>query len=86
VARESDAVELTYDLEIRGKLPRGTLDELRQRFGDLGVMTDANRTVLSGVIVDQAALRALLGLLWDVGSEVRLVRAVAGTGASHVDH
>jgi hypothetical protein len=79
-------VELTYDLEIRGKLPRGAHDELRQRFGDFLVQTDANRTVLSGVIVDQAALRALLGLLWDVGSEVQLVRAVAGTGASHVDH
>lgn len=79
-------MELTYELEIRGKLPRGTNDELRQRFGDFLVRTEANRTVLSGILVDQAALRALLGMLWDVGSEIQLVRVVAGMGASHVDH
>jgi hypothetical protein len=33
--------------------------------------------VLSGLTVDQAALRALLGLLWDIGGELHLVRATA---------
>jgi hypothetical protein len=70
-------VELIYDLEIRGRLPRGTHDELRERFGDFGVRSDTSRTVLSGIVVDQAALRALLSMLWDVGGEVQLVRAVA---------
>ena len=36
------------------------------------------RTVVSGLTVDQAALRAVLGLLWDVGSEVHLVQALSG--------
>jgi hypothetical protein len=72
-------VELIYDLETRGTLPRATHNELRQRFGDFLLRTDTNRTVLSGIVVDQAALRALLSMLWDVGGEVQLVRAVAGT-------
>ena len=66
---ESDTVELSYDLEIRGKLPRGTHEELRRRFGDFFLRDEGNRTVLSGINVDQAALRSLLGLLWDVGGE-----------------
>jgi hypothetical protein len=78
--KRADAMELTYHLEIRGRLPRGTQQEMRERFGDFLVRNYANRTVLSGLTVDQAALRSLLGLLWDVGSEVHLVRAVARPG------
>ena len=85
-------MELIYDLEIRGRLPRGRHEELRQRFGDFFVHHDAYRTVLSNLtVVDQAALRALLDMLWDVGGELHLVRAIArpsreGKGASEVDH
>jgi hypothetical protein len=84
-------VELIYDLEIHGRLPRGTHEELRQRFGDSFVHCDAYRTVLSNLTVDQAALRTLLGVIWDVGGELHLVRAIArpnreGEGASEVDH
>jgi hypothetical protein len=83
----SGPVELTYQLEIRGALPRGAREELRQRFGELVVRSEGDRTVLSGLTVDQAALRALLGLLWDVGGELHLVRATtppshAGKGAA----
>ena len=70
-------MQLSYHLEIRGAIPRGAREELRRRFGDLVVRSDGDRTVLSGITVDQAALRALLGLLWDVGGELHLVRAVA---------
>ena len=70
-------MELSYDLEIRGKLPRGMHEELRRRFGDFFLRDEGNRTVLSGINVDQAALRSLLGLLWDVGGEVHFLRAVA---------
>jgi hypothetical protein len=70
-------VELTYQLEVRGALPRGVREELRRRFGELVVQSQGDRTVLSGLTVDQAALRALLGLLWDVGGELQLVRATA---------
>jgi hypothetical protein len=55
----------------------GGREELRRRFGELVVRSEGDRTVLSGLTVDQAALRALLGLLWDVGGELQLVRATA---------
>ena len=69
---------LTYRLEIRGRLPRGAHEELCQRFGEIEVRSRGARTVVSGLTVDQAALRAVLGLLWDVGSEVHLVQALSG--------
>jgi hypothetical protein len=70
-------VELTYRLEIHGPLPRVAQEELRRRFGDIEVRSEGARTVVSGLTADQAALRAVLSLLWDVGSEVRLVRAIS---------
>ena len=70
-------MELTYRLEIRGPLPRAAQDELRRRFGDVEVQSEETQTVVSGLRVDQAALRAVLSLLWDVGSEVHLVRAMS---------
>jgi len=64
---------LRYRVEIRGALPSGLRDELRHRFGEFAIQSDASRTVLSHLALDQAALRALVGLLWDVDSELRLV-------------
>jgi hypothetical protein len=73
-------VELTYRLEIRGPLPRLARDELRRRFGEVEVQSDGDLTVLSGLSADQAALRAVLSLLWDLGSDVRLVEAITLPG------
>ena len=70
-------MEHDYRLEVRGPLPRVARDELRRRFGDVQVRPDGDGTVLSGLTADQAALRAALGLLWDLGVEVRLVQATA---------
>lgn len=70
-------MKLTYDVEIRGALPRAAREELRRRFGELVVRYEGDRTILTDVSVDQAALRALLGLLWDIGGELHLVRATA---------
>jgi hypothetical protein len=71
---------LTYRLEIRGPLPRVAQEELRRRFGEVEVRSQGARTVVSGLTVDQAALRAVLSLLWDIGSEVHLVRAMSMSG------
>ncbi|HEY5846695.1 MAG TPA: hypothetical protein VIT42_07895 [Microlunatus sp.] len=71
---------LTYRLEIRGRLPRAAQEELRRRFGEVEVRSQGARTVVSGITVDQSALRAVLSLLWDVGSEVHLVRAMSPSG------
>ena len=73
-------MELTYRLEIRGPLPRLARNELRQWFGEVEVRSDGDRTVVSGLTADQAALRAVLSLLWDLGSEVRLVQAITLPG------
>ena len=70
-------MEHDYRLEVRGPLPGVAREELRRRFGDVQVRPDGDRTVVSGLTADQAALRAVLGLLWDVGVEVRLVQATA---------
>jgi hypothetical protein len=67
---------LRYRVEIRGALPSGLRHELRRRFGEFAIQADAGRTVLSHLALDQAALRALLGLLWDVDSELRLVTTI----------
>ena len=72
---------LTYHLEIRGRLPRGAQEELRRRFGEVEVRSQGARTVVSGLTVDQSALRAVLSLLWDIGSEAHLVRAMSLSGA-----
>ena len=74
-------MELTYRLEIRGPLPRMAKEELRRRFGEVEVRSEGARTVVSGLTADQAALRAVLSLLWDVGSEVRLVEAIPPAGS-----
>ena len=68
-------MELTYRLEIRGPLPRIAQDQLRERFGEVRLQSDGDRTLVSGNCADQSALRAVLSLLWDVGVEVRVVEA-----------
>lgn len=70
-------MSLTYRLEIRGRLPRVAREELCRRFGEVEVQAQGARTVISGLTVDQAALRAALSLLWDIGSEVHLVQAMS---------
>ena len=80
-------MELTYRLEIRGPLPRAAQEELGRRFGDVEVQSEETWTAVSGLTVDQAALRAVLSLLWDLGSEVRLVEAIPlpGSGEEEVE-
>jgi hypothetical protein len=70
-------VEHAYRLEVRGPLPYVAREELHRRFGDVQVRPDGDNTVVSGLTADQAALRATLSLLWDLGVEVRLVQATA---------
>ena len=71
---------LTYRLEIRGPLPAVAREELHRRFGQVEVRSTGPRTVVAGLMVDQAALRSMLGLLWDVGCEVQLLQATSPSG------
>ncbi|HEX6255968.1 MAG TPA: hypothetical protein VFZ70_09175 [Euzebyales bacterium] len=60
-------------IEIAGRLPTGLHDELDRRFGPLRTRRDAGRTVLEHPSMDQAALRAVLTLLWDAGIQIHVV-------------
>ena len=68
------------DLPIGDRRPRVAQDQLRERFGDVRVQSYGDRTLVSGLCADQAALRAMLSLLWDVGVEVRVVEATPLSG------
>ena len=64
----------TYHLALAGPVPATVADQIRHRFGAVTIRSSAPGSVVDGAVPDQAALRALLGLLWDVGSEVRLLQ------------
>lgn len=75
----------TFELDLAGPVPRAVADMIRDRFGEVAVRRLSGRTVLEGRIADQAAIRALLDLVWDMGCEVRLLRvatdSASGPGA-----
>ena len=75
----------TFELDLAGPVPRAVADMIRDRFGEVAVRRLSGHTVLEGRIADQAAIRALLDLVWDMGCEVRLLRvatdSAAGPGA-----
>jgi hypothetical protein len=73
-------VETRYRLVVAGTLPRLTETKIRDRFGDVSIASEATRTVLDGIVLDQAALRALLTLLWNGGGEVLEVEPSPSTG------
>ena len=63
----------SYELHLASRPPRLVLDQIRTRFGEVGVRRDPDRTVLTGTVIDQSALRALLSLIWDGGGDVLAV-------------
>lgn len=75
-ARHGGAVS-SFELALAGTAPAALSDLVRDRFGEVAVRAGPRRTVLEGSIADQAAVRALLGLVWDLGCEVRVLRVDA---------
>lgn len=73
-------------IEIAGRLPAGLRDELERRFGSMDVHPGARTTALTGLPLDQAGLRALLGLLWDAGVEISTVRTAGAAPDQVVPH
>lgn len=64
-----------YRLMVTGRLPDGLVGMIADRFGASARITTAEKlpfTVVS-LTADQAALRALLTLLWDLGQDVEFV-------------
>ncbi len=74
----------SYELTLQGALPDTVAEVIGDRFGEVTIRRGSGRTVLEGRIADQAAIRALLDLVWDMGCEVRLLRVAIGSrgGAS----
>lgn len=66
-----------YHLALAGPLPATVTEVIRVRFGEVTIRSSADRTALDGMLADQAAVRALLTLVWDVGGEIRLLRVSA---------
>ncbi len=66
-----------YHLALAGPLPATVAEVIRVRFGEVAVRSSVDRTALDGLVADQAAVRALLTLVWDVGGEIRLLRVSA---------
>jgi hypothetical protein len=56
-------------LTVRGRLARGVLDALRARF-DVEATSTGDRTTLTVDGLDQAAIRAVMTMLWDSGHDV----------------
>ena len=58
------------EVTVRGPLARAVLETAVARFDSVRAVTLTGDSVLTVDGLDQAALRALLTLLWDTGHEV----------------
>jgi hypothetical protein len=67
----------TYRVVIRGPMPMAVISSVRDRFEDVRVSAETAGTVIECSIPDQAALRALLTHVWDVGGAVMQVAVMA---------
>jgi hypothetical protein len=75
----------TSCLVVTGPMPSAVIGVVRDRFEDVRVSAAPAGVVIECSLPDQAALRALLTQVWDVGSAV-LVVAVLSSGIERSDH
>lgn len=59
-----------FEVHVTGRLPQGVTEAINTRLGKISTCQMPNSTVLNGSVADQAALRALLDLIWDTGGSV----------------
>jgi hypothetical protein len=57
------------EVTVRGRIARSVIEAIGTRF-DVGSAACADVTVLTFAVLDQAAIRAVLVMLWDSGHEV----------------
>lgn len=69
-----------YEVRLCGRLPQSAVGSIRSRCGDLVVRAERRNTVLTGTVADQAALRALLELIWDTGAGLLSLSVLAPDG------
>ena len=68
-----------YHLVVAGRLSRLLMDTVDDRFGAAASMRPSGGDTVVVLTADQASLRALVTLLWDVGHELRAVSACTGS-------
>jgi hypothetical protein len=59
-----------FEIRVTGRLPHALTEAISARFGRVAIDGQPHATVLYGSIPDQAALRSLLGLIWDTGGGI----------------
>ena len=59
---DQDAQHLIYQIKVQGKLD----ESWSGWFNGMAVTVEDDTTTLTGVVVDQAALRGILSRLWDL--------------------
>ena len=74
-----------YRLEVTGPLPRTVTELVADRFGPAVVIEEGDGGAVVILDGDQASLRALLTLLWDVGHDVASICRSAELSASADD-
>jgi hypothetical protein len=63
-------VTLRYRLVVSGPLPHTTVATIHARFKPDHIVAGLNSTEVTGMAIDQPALRALAGLVWDTGGQI----------------
>jgi hypothetical protein len=59
-----------FEVQVSGRLPQTLAESMSTRFGPVTIRMEPTSTVLTGRVCDQAALRALLDLIWDTGGSL----------------
>jgi hypothetical protein len=81
-------MNLRYRVGVAAPLPTGVVAEIERRFGAVRI-TEGRPATAHGNVLDQAALRGLLTLLWDANADVVSVRIRPDRGpdehARHLD-
>ena len=63
-------VTFRYRMVVSGPLPQTTVATIHARFRPDQIAPERDSTVVTGTAIDQPALRALAGLIWDTGGQI----------------
>ena len=70
------------EVTVRGPLARAVLETVNARFDSVSTVQSTGDSMVTVDGIDQAALRALLTLLWDTGHEILRLTSDAGIARS----
>jgi hypothetical protein len=85
VAGDGEPMTLRVQVHVAGRLPQALTETAGTRFGEIAVRMQPTCTMLAGRVADQAALRALLNLIWDTGASVLSVTSTATSSQPTTD-